>query len=50
MADPKDLPSSEYSLKGISWQVKVIADQLTKLNQNLERLIDSRSPGNHAPF
>lgn len=47
MAEQKELPSTEYSLKGISWQVKVIADQLTKLNENLQQLIHSKG---NAPF
>lgn len=51
MADMKELPSAEYSLKGMSWQIKVIAEQLTKINQNLEKLTSALgSKTNEEPF
>jgi len=37
--DPKPLPSIEYSLKTISWHLKVISENLAKLVQ----------PSNSAP-
>jgi hypothetical protein len=39
MADNKELPSVEYSLKSISWHLKVMVEEVKKLNKILE---DSR--------
>ena len=34
-ADPKPLPSTEYSLKNLSWHLKIISENLSKLTEHL---------------
>lgn len=44
-APTKELPSTEYSLKSISWHLKTIAEQLIKLNETIQNM-----PKNDSPF
>ncbi len=37
MADQKELPSIEYSLKSISWHLKTLADDVHKLREIAEK-------------
>ena len=57
MNDNKPLPSTEYSLKSISWHLKTIAEALSVLNQNLSVLLDKppiqnqrNGQNDHLPF
>jgi uncharacterized protein YdaU (DUF1376 family) len=34
-SDPKPLPSTEYSLKNLSWHLKTISENLAKLTEHL---------------
>jgi hypothetical protein len=40
MTEPKkELPSSEYSLKSISWHLKTLVEEIKKLNESLVKVL-----------
>lgn len=43
MNNQNQLPSTEFSLKSVSWHLKVIAEEMKALNQNLCTLLDRPS-------
>lgn len=48
----KPIPSVEYTLKNIGWNIKVIAECLTKLVERQEgkQSLDSRHDNSEMPF
>ena len=40
MADEKQLPSTEYSLKSISWHLKTATEELKNLNAILVKMME----------
>lgn len=39
MADPKELPSTEYSLKSISWHLKCMVDEQKKHSELIAEVV-----------